>query len=47
MTARVGPRVVLVGPMGAGKSTVAGLLAGRWGVTAMSCPPRPRMCGRL
>ena len=33
MTARVGPRVVLVGPMGAGKSTVAGLLAGRWGVT--------------
>ena len=27
-----GPRVVLVGPMGAGKSTVAGLLAARWGV---------------
>ncbi len=26
------PRVVLVGPMGAGKSTVAGLLAQRWGV---------------
>jgi shikimate kinase len=26
------PRVVLVGPMGAGKSTVADLLAGRWGV---------------
>lgn len=28
-----GPRVVLVGPMGAGKTTVAGLLAERWGVT--------------
>ena len=28
---RAGPRVVLVGPMGAGKSTVAGLLAARWG----------------
>jgi shikimate kinase len=28
------PRVVLVGPMGAGKSTVAGLLASRWGVEA-------------
>lgn len=27
-----GPRVVLVGPMGAGKTTVAGLLAERWGV---------------
>ena len=26
------PRVVLVGPMGAGKSTVGGLLADRWGV---------------
>lgn len=26
------PRVVLVGPMGAGKSTVAGLLAEAWGV---------------
>ncbi len=26
-----GPRVVLVGPMGAGKSTVARLLAARWG----------------
>jgi shikimate kinase len=26
----VSPRVVLVGPMGAGKSTVAGLLAQRW-----------------
>ena len=26
------PRVVLVGPMGAGKSTVAGLLADAWGV---------------
>jgi shikimate kinase len=28
--ARTGPRVVLVGPMGAGKTTVAELLAGRW-----------------
>lgn len=27
------PRVVLVGPMGAGKTTVAALLAQRWGVT--------------
>ena len=27
------PRVVLVGPMGAGKTTVAGLLAARWGVS--------------
>jgi shikimate kinase len=27
-----GPRVVLVGPMGAGKSTVADLLAARWGL---------------
>ncbi len=27
-----GPRVVLVGPMGAGKTTVAGLLGDRWGV---------------
>ena len=27
------PRVVLVGPMGAGKSTVGALLAGRWGLT--------------
>jgi shikimate kinase len=27
-----GPRVVLVGPMGAGKSTVGRLLAQRWGV---------------
>ncbi len=27
------PRVVLVGPMGAGKTTVAGLLAERWGTT--------------
>jgi len=27
-----GPRVVLVGPMGAGKSTVGRLLAERWGV---------------
>jgi shikimate kinase len=26
-----GPRVVLVGPMGAGKSTVGRLLAQRWG----------------
>jgi shikimate kinase len=30
----VSPRVVLVGPMGAGKSTVAALLAQRYGVTA-------------
>jgi shikimate kinase len=29
-----GPRAVLVGPMGAGKSTVAGVLAERWGVAA-------------
>ena len=28
------PRVVLVGPMGAGKTTVARLLADAWGVTA-------------
>ena len=28
----VGPRVVLVGPMGAGKTTVGRLLAERWGV---------------
>jgi shikimate kinase len=28
------PRVVLVGPMGAGKSTVASVLAERWGVPA-------------
>ena len=34
MTDRTGPRVVLVGPMGAGKTTVAGLLADAWGVTA-------------
>lgn len=27
-----GPRVVLVGPMGAGKTTVGALLAARWGV---------------
>ncbi len=29
------PRVVLVGPMGAGKTTVAGLLADAWGVTVL------------
>ena len=29
---RSGPRVVLVGPMGAGKTTVGRLLAERWGV---------------
>lgn len=29
-----GPRAVLIGPMGAGKSTVAGLLAQAWGLTA-------------
>ncbi len=29
-SALVAPRVVLVGPMGAGKTTVAGLLARRW-----------------
>lgn len=34
MTPQVGPRVVLVGPMGAGKTTVARLLAEAWGVTA-------------
>lgn len=28
------PRVVLVGPMGAGKSTVGALLASRWGLSA-------------
>ena len=28
------PRVVLVGPMGAGKTTVANLLARAWGTTA-------------
>jgi shikimate kinase len=32
MTASTGPRVVLVGPMGAGKTTVGRLLAERWGV---------------
>lgn len=32
MRHRSGPRVVLIGPMGAGKSTVAALLADRWGV---------------
>src|SRR6187551_3067164 len=30
----MGPRVVLVGPMGAGKTTVAAILAEAWGVTA-------------
>ncbi len=34
MTAPTRPRVVLVGPMGAGKTTVAGLLATAWGTTA-------------
>jgi shikimate kinase len=29
----IGPRLVLVGPMGAGKTTVAGLLASRWDTT--------------
>lgn len=33
MTSLPGPRVVLVGPMGAGKTTVAGLLAERWSTT--------------
>jgi shikimate kinase len=28
----MGPRAVLVGPMGAGKTTIAGLLAEEWGV---------------
>jgi shikimate kinase len=32
MTTPTGPRVVLVGPMGAGKTTVGRLLAERWGV---------------
>lgn len=32
MTAAVSPRVVLVGPMGAGKTTVGRVLAERWGV---------------
>jgi shikimate kinase len=32
MTAPTGPRLVLVGPMGAGKTTVGRLLAQRWGV---------------
>ncbi len=32
MVSPVGPRVVLVGPMGAGKTTVAGLLAETWGL---------------
>ncbi len=31
MTVQEGPRVVLIGPMGAGKTTVAGLLAQVWG----------------
>jgi shikimate kinase len=30
----VTPRLVLIGPMGAGKTTVAGLVAARWGTTA-------------
>lgn len=33
MTGPARPRVVLVGPMGAGKTTVAGLLATAWGTT--------------
>lgn len=33
MTGPARPRVVLVGPMGAGKTTVAGLLAAAWGTT--------------
>lgn len=32
MTPTTGPRVVLVGPMGAGKSTVAALLGDAWGL---------------
>ena len=32
MTDQLTPRVVLVGPMGAGKSTVGALLADRWGL---------------
>ena len=32
MSPTTGPRVVLVGPMGAGKTTVAALLAETWGV---------------
>lgn len=32
MSARSGPLVVLVGPMGAGKTTVGEILARRWGV---------------
>lgn len=34
MTVPTRPRVVLVGPMGAGKTTVADLLATAWGTTA-------------
>ena len=34
MTAPARPRVVLVGPMGAGKTTVGRLLADAWGTTA-------------
>ena len=32
MVTPAGPRVVLVGPMGAGKTTVAGLLGEQWGL---------------
>ena len=39
MTRPDGPRVVLVGPMGAGKTTVAGLLAHGWGVAVRDTDP--------